>query len=104
MNNTQIIEQAAVESGFFTKEEVEQLSSEGKPIPFYTQTTWKKKGYIPKEGINGYKAILWKKKPSARVDTGTVEDNLSGSFYKVQCHLFHSSQVMEADDSKSGEH
>ena len=103
MNNTQIIEQAAVESGFFTKEEVEQLSSEGKPIPFYTQTTWRKKDYVPREGIKGYRTHLWKKRPSATGATGTEGESLSGSFYKVQCHLFHSSQVMEADDSNRGE-
>ena len=69
MNNTQIIEQAAVESGFYSQEEVEKLTAEGKEIPFFTATAWKRKGYVPKEGIQGFETRLWRKRPSAKGNT-----------------------------------
>ena len=92
MNNTQIIEQAAIASGFYTQEEVSRFSAEGKIIPFFTMTTWKKKGYVPKEGISGYEACLWKRRRNAE------GEDLPGSFFKVKCHLFHPSQVEEIKD------
>ena len=98
MNNTQIIEQAAIDSGFYSQEEVDRLTAEGKDIPFYTQTAWKRKGYVPKEGIKGFETRLWRKRPSRRGSTTSGENGLSGSFYKVRCHLFHPSQVKAIDD------
>ena len=87
MNNSQIIEQAAIASGFYTQEEVSRFAAEGKTIPFHTQTTWRKKGYAPKEGISGFETCLWKKR-------GNPEgDNQPDSFFKVKCHLFHPSEV-----------
>ncbi len=98
MNNTQIIEQAAIDSGFFTQEEVERLTADGKSIPFLTATGWKRKGFVPKEGIKGFETRLWRKRPSRRGSTPSGDESLSGSFYKVRCHLFHPSQVKAIDD------
>ena len=97
MNNTQIIEQAAIDSGFFTQEEVSRLTSEGKVIPFFTTTTWRKKGYAPREGVSGYEAMLWRRRK------GAEGNNLAGSFFKVKCHLFHPSQVEEIKDTYTTE-
>ncbi len=98
MNNTQIIEQAAVDSGFFSQAEVEKLTAEGKEIPFFTTTAWKRKGYVPKEGIQGFETRLWRKRPSAKGSTPSGDGDLSGCFYKVRCHLYHPSQVVSIDD------
>ncbi len=98
MNNTQIIEQAAIDSGFFTQEEVERLTADGKSIPFLTATGWKRKGYVPKEGIKGFETRLGRKRPSAKGSIPSGEGDLSGCFYKVRCHLYHPSQVVSIDD------
>ena len=97
MNNTQIIEQAAIDSGFFTQEEVERLTADGESIPFLTATGWKRKGFVPKEGIKGFETRLWRKRPPRKGSNPSGEESLSGGFYKVRCHLYHPSQVVAMD-------
>ena len=103
MNNSQIIEQAAIDSGFFTPAEVERLVAEGKQIPFFTYTMWKKKGYVPREGCHGFQTKIWKKRKTDQRNGSSGEENPEGCFFKVKCSLFHESQVVAVDATSTTE-
>ncbi len=94
MNNSQIIQNEAVASGYMSAEEVERLISEGKEIPFHTFATWKQRGMIPKEGSHGWQTKLWRKRRDRRTDSSTGEVMDQG-FFLQKCFLFHISQCEE---------
>ena len=97
MNNSQIIMNEAIESGYCTSEEIEQLLAEGKDIPFHTFSTWKKHGLVPKEGSHGWETRLWRRKklnPSAKADAEIKNQG----FFLQKSYLFHISQCEEIDE------
>ena len=102
MNNSQIIMNEAIESGYCTLEEIEQLLAEGKDIPFHTFSAWKKQGLVPKEGSHGWETRLWRRKklsPSAKADTEIKNQG----FYLQKSFLFHISQCEELkEDERHG--
>ena len=98
MNNSQIIMNEAIESGYCTSEEIEQLLAEGKDIPFHTFSAWKKQGLVPKEGSHGWETRLWRRKklsPSAKADTEIKNQG----FFLQKSFLFHISQCEELKES-----
>ena len=97
MNNSQIIIHEAIESGYCTPEEIEQLLSEGKDIPFHTFSTWKKHGLVPKEGSHGWETRLWRRKKFNPSDSADAEIKNQG-FFLQKSFLFHISQCEEIRD------
>ena len=99
MNNTQIIANEAVASGFFTEEEVAELVEEGKDIPFHTFAVWKAAGFVPKAGTHGWECRLWRKKNTkSNVDENeATEEERKREFYLTKSFLFHISQVQRLE-------
>ena len=91
MNNSQIIMNEAIESGYCTPEEVEQLVADGKDTPFHTFAAWKKQGHVPKEGSHGWETRLWRKKKLNPSDKADSEIKNQG-FFLQKSFLFHMSQ------------
>ena len=102
MNNSQIIMNEAVASGYMSSEEVERLLSDGKDIPFHTYAGWKQRGLIPKEGTHGWETKLWRKKP---VSPSAPSNGRIGNqgFYLQKSFLFHVSQCEEIKDHEEEE-
>ena len=102
MNNSQIIMQEAVASGYCSQEEVEKLAAEEKDIPFHTFSGWKKHGLVPKEGSHGWETRLWRRKklsPSAKADAEIKNQG----FFLQKSFLFHISQCEELkEDERHG--
>ena len=98
MNNSQIIMNEAVASGYCTPEEVERLLSDGKDIPFHTFAAWKKQGLVPKEGSHGWETRLWRKKKLNPADNADTELKNQG-FFLQKSFLFHISQCEELKEN-----
>lgn len=93
MNNSQIIMQEAVASGYCTQEEIKKLVSEEKDIPFHTFSAWKKKGLVPKEGTHGWETKLWRRKEVKHTGKADEETDIKNQgFYLQKAFLFHISQ------------
>lgn len=81
MKNQEIIAAAAVSAGVLTQQEADGLMSAGADIPFHTAQGWKMKGeYKVREGEQGTKVKLWKKKDG-------------GGFYLAKAFLYSKDQV-----------
>ncbi len=62
MKNKQRIIEACLLHNVYTPEEMQELLEQGKEPEVHTKTYWRGKGKQPKEGIEGIKTKLWKKK------------------------------------------
>lgn len=62
MKNKQRIIEACLLHNVYTPEEMQELLEQGKEPEVHTKTYWQEKGKKPKEGIEGIKTKLWKKK------------------------------------------
>ena len=96
MSNTQIIIEAAINSGFYNEMEIESLLKEGKMPEFHTYTVWKQMGFCPRKGAHGYETRLWRKKNknSGTSEAEIGEDERNREFYLTKAFLFHVSQCV----------
>ncbi len=95
MNNSQIIINEAIASGYYTKEQIEELAAEGKMPEFHTYAIWKNVfGMVPKRGSKGWETRLWRRK-NKKPDTEEESEgsDLNKSFYLTKSFLFHISQM-----------
>ncbi len=83
MNNEQIIANIAIETGYMTKQEVEELQNNGEEIPLHTVQGWSKRGYNIKPGEHGVETKLWRKRQG------------NNEFYLTKSFLFRKDQLME---------
>ena len=101
VNNMEIIANEAVASGFFKKEEVEELLENGEDIPFHTYAIWKAAGFVPRAGVHGWECRLWRKKNKAKEETEeekASEEERKRDFYLTKSFLFHVSQVKRIEE------
>lgn len=62
MTNIQRICEAAILSGVYTPEEIQQMLENDIEIPLHTKSRWRKKGMKVREGAEGITTKLWLKK------------------------------------------
>lgn len=97
MTNSQIITNAAIDSGIFTAEQAEAILSTGRRLPLHTFNEWKSLGYIVKKGEKAkLKIEIWKKsnkKITAENENGDEVEADTGRFYKKLSHFFTLDQV-----------
>lgn len=108
MTNEQIIFNAAISSGIFTKEEAIAILESGRRLPLHTYQEWRRLGYQVKQGEHASLSLMlwrWKevKKTGNLVEVpgmynadgsaATVEEQERSHHYKTMAHLFTASQV-----------
>lgn len=93
MTNEQIIADAAVSAGIYTREEIEEFIGSGREIPLHTFKGWLSRGdYRIKAGERGLETKLWKKRKGAP-DEETAADDPENGFYLAKAYLFSADQV-----------
>ena len=108
MTNEQIIFNAAISSGIFSKEEATAILSSGGRLPLHTYQEWRRLGYQVKQGEHAALSLmLWRWKEGKKTgnlvevpgmynadgSVATVEKQESSHHYKTMSHLFTASQV-----------
>ena len=105
MTNAEIICNEAIASGFYTKEEVEELLSEGLMPEMHTYAIWKTQfNMVPRAGQHGWECRLWRrknKKDDIEEQQEASEVDKNKDFYLTKSFLFHISQVEELKESKA---
>lgn len=105
MNNSQIICQEAIASGFYTEDEVNELLSVGKLPEMHTFAVWKAVyGMVPMRNQHGWECRLWRRKnknqdDSEASDSETDEGAQTRDFYLTKSFLFHISQMQKLDNN-----
>ena len=93
MTNEQIIFDAAISSGLFTKEEANALLSTGRRLPLHTYQEWRRLGYQVRQDEHAALVLnLWRftsGNPSKEEQEGTASEHA----YLAKSHLFTASQV-----------
>ena len=101
MNNSEIIANEAVASGFFTETEIEELTRSGQDIPFHTFAGWKARRMVPKSGSHGWETRLWKKKNQKKPGEEAAPDlDKNEGFYLAKSFLYHISQCEEVKEDR----
>ena len=115
MTNEQIIFNAAISSGIFTKEEATAILSTGRRLPLPTYQEWRRLGYQVKQGEHAALSLmLWRWKEGKKTgnlvevpgmynadgSAATVEEQESSHHYKTMSHLFTASQVEKTIPAK----
>ena len=102
MTNFEIITSEAIAAGIYTKEEAEDIISQGYALPIHTYNAWKRAGYQVRKGEKAkITTRLWKHKtekttlPMKDVETGETHDveQESGRYYLAKAFLFTADQV-----------
>ena len=98
MTNLDIIVDAAIESGLFTKEEAINYIKTRGALPLHTFAEWKRHGYTVKKGERAKLTIfIWrfkeKKKPENEEESNAVEIANNNDFYKTKAFFFTAEQV-----------
>lgn len=84
MKNKEIIARAAVAAGVLTSEDAEEMVNRGEDIPFHTIQGWNLRGdYRVKEGEEGMKVKLWRKKEGKE------------KFYLAKAFLYRENQLIK---------
>ena len=94
MTNLEIIASEAILNNLYTKEEVENIMSEGYVLPIHTFAIWKSMGYVVKKGEHAKIVTkLWKMTNKKEVDEDTDEVKNKQHMYLVKSYLFTKDQV-----------
>lgn len=94
MTNLEIIASEAILHKLYTKEEVENIMSEGYVLPIHTFAIWKSMGYVVKKGEHAKIVTkLWKMTNKKEVDEDTDEVKNKQHMYLVKSYLFTKDQV-----------
>lgn len=80
MNNDQIIEEALLEQGLFTIEQLDMMREMGYKIPYHTKRYWLNHGYKVNDNVDPLIVHLWRK-------------NKEGLWYKKKSFLYSIEQV-----------
>lgn len=93
MTNEQIIFNAAISSGLFTKEEANAILSTGRRLPLHTYQEWRRLGYQVKQNEHAVLVLnLWRF-TSGKPPKDEQEETASEHAYLAKAHLFTASQV-----------
>ena len=94
MTNFQIIANSAVETGIYTKEQVETIISQGFNLPLHTFAEWKRLGYSVKKGEKAKMTCrIWKYSNKEVEQTEEIEEQANSHYYLTKAFFFTSEQV-----------
>lgn len=100
MTNEQIIFNAAISSGLFTKEEANAILSTGRRLPLHTYQEWRRLGYQVKQNEHAVLVLnLWRF-TSGKPPKDEQEETASEHAYLAKSHLFTASQVEKTIPAK----
>ena len=93
MTNNQIIENAAISAGIFTREQVDEYIQQGRRIPLHTYQEWKRMGYRVKPGEHASIVVSLWKFSSKKVELDDGEEVDDSNYYRSSAYLFTQNQV-----------
>lgn len=94
MTNTKIILDAALASGIFTAEQVEEILSAGRRLPLHTFGEWKRMGFSVKKGEKARLACsIWKKSTKKAEKKENEEEKENDRFFLKLSYFFTADQV-----------
>lgn len=97
MTNFNIIVDAAIESGLFTKEEAINYIKTRGALPLHTFSEWKRHGYTVKKGERAKLTVfIWRykeKKKQENEEENKIEIANNNDFYKTKAFFFTAEQV-----------
>lgn len=94
MSNFEIIAKSAVETGIYTKEQVEEIISQGFALPLHTFAEWKRLGYAVKKGEKAKMTCrIWKYNNKEVEQTEENEEQENNHYYLAKAFFFTSEQV-----------
>lgn len=93
MTNNQIIENAAISAGIFTREQVDEYIQQGRRIPLHTYREWKRMGYRVKPGEHASVVVSLWKFSSKKVELDDGEEVDDSNYYRSSAYLFTQNQV-----------
>lgn len=96
MTNFEIIANCAVETGVYTKEQVETIISQGFNLPLHTFAEWKRLGYSVKKGEKAKMTCrIWKYSNKEVEQKEEVQDEEANSHYYLTKAFFFSNEQVE---------
>ena len=106
MNNIELIAQAAIESGIYTKEQAEEIIEQNGCLPLHTFAFWKNRyGMVPKKGEHAILTTrLWKqrKQKNKNQEEENPNEDACSDYFLAKAFLFSYNQL-EQENKEEGE-
>ena len=94
MTNMEIIANSAVETGLYTKEQVEEIIGNGFCLPLHTFAEWKRMGYAVKKGEKAKMTCrIWKYSDKEVEQKEENQEEANSHYYLTKAFFFTNEQV-----------
>lgn len=92
MTNFDIITNAAIQEGLYTKDEAIAILESGNELPLHTFNEWKNRGYMVRKGEHAKLTCqIWK--PRKKKEVKPDEEEERSGFYMTKAFFFTEEQV-----------